>query len=437
MNIRLIYPTFYTPEGRLFQPPRALVPPLSVLLLAALVPPPHRVAITDETVEPVDFESPADLVGITTTSINVRRAYELADQYRRRGVPVVLGGIHASVRPDEAGAHADSLVLGEAEDAWPELLRDLESGALRPTYARPRRDSLAGLPQPRYDLIRPDRYLRPPFSRLPILPVQTARGCPHNCDFCSVTRFWGTHIRTRPIDEVVAEIRASGGRTFLFTDDNFFARPARTLALCEALAPLRIRFLCQIDTTLHRKHELIRAAARAGCFMAFVGMESLNPVSLAHYNKRFNKPEEYARLIRALRARRIAVFASLMFGLADDTPDTVDTTVAFLIRNRVDLAAFFRLTPLPGTALYERLAAAGHLEDPQWWLHLGTGLRTLIRYDRPGPASDVLVKRANRRFFSWPSMARRLAGFPPRFVPLLLNMSARRKAIHSEGSCSL
>ncbi len=171
--------------------------------------------------------------------------------------------------------------------------------------------------------------------------------------------------------------------------------------------------------------------------MAFVGIESLNPLSLAQYNKRFNQPDEYARLIRALRARRIAVFASLMFGLEHDTADTVDTTVEFLIRNRVDLAAFFRLTPLPGTALYERLAAEGHLEDPRWWLRLGTGLRTFIRYDRPGLTSDALVKRANRRFFAWPSIARRLAGFPPRLVPLLLNLSARRKAIHSEGSCSL
>jgi len=437
MKVKLICPTFYTPNGNLFRPAKAMMPPLSPLFLAGLVPSPHTVSVVDEAVQSLDFDEPVDVVGITTTSINIRRAYEIADEYRRRGVAVVMGGIHVSMHPEEAQDHADAVVLGEAEDSWPEVLGDIERGTLRKSYRQPARDSLAGLPAPRYDLIAADRYVRPPFSDLPMLPVQTTRGCPHDCDFCSVTKFWGKRIRFRPIPEVVAEIKASGGRHIFFTDDNFFANPKRTRELCEALEPLKIRFMCQIDTTARQRDELVRAAARAGCFMAFIGIESLDPRSLAELNKQFNKPDEYAALIRMLRKNSIGVYASIMFGLEHDDSHTVESTVSFLIQNKVDLAVFFRLTPFPGTALFERMKARNQLVDDQWWLHLGTGIRSLVKYQDKPSISDALVTQANKRFYSMGSIARRcvrLGGM--RTVPLLLNLNSRRKMIASGGSCS-
>jgi len=415
-----------------------MLPPLSTLHLAGLVPAQHQVSVVDEAIQDIDFDEPVDLVGITSTSINIRRAYEIADEYRRHGVKVVMGGIHVSALPGEAMAHVDALVEGEAEDSWPELIGDMERGALRANYKRPRRESLAGLPCPRYDLIPADRYVRPPFSKLPILPVQTTRGCPHNCHFCCVTQFWGKQLRFRPIPEVIAEIKASKGRVFLFTDDNFFANPKRSQELCEALAPLHIRFMCQIDTTIYQRETLLHAAARAGCFMAFIGMESLDPKSLAEFNKQFNKPGEYVNLIRMLRKNAIATYASIMFGLEHDNLNTVDATVDFLIRNKVDLGAFFRLTPLPGTVLYERMKAKNQLVDDQWWLRLGTGIRTLVQYQNNPTLSDELVKRANRSFFSLRSIARRYIRVGPvQLIPLLLNLSARSKMLNSDGSCSL
>ena len=437
MKVKLICPTFYTPNGDLFRPAKAMMPPLSPLYLAGLVPPQHNVTIVDEAVQTIDFDEPVDLVGITSTSINIRRAYEIAAEYRRRGVKVVMGGIHASTLPDEAMEHVDTVVLGEAEDSWLEVLADAERGTLRKSYSQPARESLEGLPFPRYDLIAADRYVKPPFSDLPLLPVQTTRGCPHNCDFCSVTKFWGKRIRFRPIPDVVAEIKASKGRVIFFTDDNFFASPKRTQELCEALEPLNIRFMCQIDTTARQRDELVKAAARAGCFMAFIGVESLDPRSLAEFNKQFNKPDEYANLIRMLRKNSIGVYASIMFGLEHDDTHTVDSTVSFLIQNKVDLAAFFRLTPFPGPALFERMKERNQLVDNEWWLRLGTGIRSLVKYQDKPSISDALVKQANKRFYSMGSIVRRYSRLRGvKIVPLLLNFNSRKKMLSSDGSCS-
>ena len=270
-----------------------------------------------------------------------------------------------------------------------------------------------------------------------MLPVQTTRGCPHNCDFCSVTQFWGKQIRFRPIPDVIADIKASKAKVVFFTDDNFFANSKRTQELCEALVPLKIRFMCQIDTTARQRDALVQAAAKAGCFMSIIGIESLDPRSLAEFNKKFNKPEEYANLIHMLREHAIGVYASIIFGLEHDDHQTVDTTVDFLIRNKADLGAFFRLTPFPGTVLYERMKEKDQLVDEQWWLHLGTGIRSLVKYDGKTSISDALVKHANKRFYSLGSIARRYARFKGvKLVPLLLNLNSRKKMLQSDGSCS-
>jgi radical SAM superfamily enzyme YgiQ (UPF0313 family) len=252
-----------------------------------------------------------------------------------------------------------------------------------------------------------------------------------------VTKFWGRQLRFRPTRDVVEDILRSRAKIVLFTDDNFFADPQRAHELCEALAPLRIRFICQIDSTARKRDALVRAAARAGCFLAFIGFESLSSGNLAELNKRFNHPDEYAGLIRMLRANAIGVYASIMLGLEQDDFHTADETVGFLIRHKVDIAAFFRLTPFPGTALYDRMKEKRQLVDEQWWLRLGAGLSSLIRYDGNSITADALVRRANRAFYSLGSIVRRYSTLKAsRLVPLLLNLQSRKKMIRSGGSCS-
>ena len=428
MRIKIICPTSFDPSNQLIKLRRASLPPLSILYLAGLTPREHDVSVVDESVQPLDFDGPVDLVAITSTTSATKRAYQIADEFRRRNVKVVMGGIHATMLPDEALVHVDAVVLGEAEDVWSKVLTDAQQGALQRTYQGTRRESLENLPFPRFDLVDHSKYLRLPFRKGPIIPVQTARGCPHLCDFCSVSNFWGMKMRFRPVDDVCAEIRYSGADTFLFTDDNFVAHPRRTQELAEALTPLNIRYICQMDSLAYRQPEVIRAIARSGCFLVFVGFESLNYKNLANVNKVFNHPPHYPDLIGVLHKHGINVYASFILGFEHDAPDTARATADFLIDQKVSLASFFRLTPYPGTRLYDRLARDGFLLDRTWWLKRGEGLQTLVRYPENPHTGEELSSLAMRRFFSLRSILKRFFPFPPFKIPLVgWNWYAYRK----------
>ena len=428
MRIKIICPTSFDPSNQLIKLRRATAPPLSIFYLAGLTPREHHVTVVDESVQPPGFDDPVDLVAITSTTFAIKRAYQIADEFRRRKVPVVMGGIHATMLPAEALGYVDAVVLGEAEDVWPKVLADLQQGALQRIYQGTRRESLENLPFPRFDLIDHSKYIRLPFRRSPIIPIQTARGCPHLCDFCSVSKFWGRRMRFRPVDNIVAEIRSSGADIFFFTDDNFIANPPRTLELAEALTPLNVRYICQIDSLAHRQPEVIRAIARSGCFLAFVGFESLNKKNLNTANKFFNDPSHYADLIGVLHKHGINVYASFIMGFEHDTPESALATVDFLIHQKVSLASFFRLTPYPGTELYDRLASNGFLLDKSWWLKRGEGLPNVVRYPQNPHTGEELSSLSMRRFFSLRSILKRFFPFPPFKIPFLgLNWYTHRK----------
>lgn len=211
MKIKIINPTIYNEHGKPVKIKQATTPNLTVYYLAGMVPTKHVVSVVEENVQDINFEEAVDLVGITTNTANVERAYQIAETYRRRGIKVVMGGIHASTLPEEAAEHADAVVVGEAEDSWPEVIRDAENNRLRPRYQRPPRSSLEGLSTPRFDLMDGSKYVRMPFRSSPLIPINTSRGCPHACEFCSVSQFWGRKIRYRPVNEVIEEIKKSGG----------------------------------------------------------------------------------------------------------------------------------------------------------------------------------------------------------------------------------
>ena len=238
-------------------------------LIAALTPPDHVVSHTDEIVEPVRFDAPADLVGITAPTPSALHAYALAREFRSRGVPVVIGGPHATALPEEAGRHADAVVVGEAEDTWPRVLDDVRRGKLEPLYFSTRRSQLAGMPAPRWDLIKRRRYGKS-------VTIAT-RGCPHRCDYCSIPLLYGPGtVRYRPIDEVVREVATSPTRAVVFWDDNIGANARYAKELFRALTPLKKWWTSQCTANAARDEELVELAARSGCKALFLGLESIS-----------------------------------------------------------------------------------------------------------------------------------------------------------------
>ena len=406
MKILLIDPTKRLEDGRLLKTGQLLFPSLALPLLAALTPPDIEVSICVEQFEDVDFDQGASLVGITSYSHSVLRGYEVADEFRRRGVHVVMGGMHVSMEPEEALQHADTVIVGEADELWPRFLDDFRRGAAQRIYRCHTRPSLRGLPVPRFSLLKKERYfvlqdkgILPQILPMPLFPVQTARGCPHSCSFCSVSLFSGTHYRPRPIDEVVNEIKAVGAKGCFFVDDNVFADSRRAKDLFRALIPLNIVWKGQATLYSADDQELLKLARASGCRMIVVGMESISRASLGSINKSFNRVENYARQLAAYNEAGISVMACMMFGLPEERSEVFRDTCEFLMNHRVAHTMWFPLEPLPGTPLYRDLRAAGRLKNERWWLDPALCGRLLeMKFTGLGMSEEDFA-RGFRRYF--------------------------------------
>ncbi len=355
--------------------------PLGLPTLAAVTPPGHQVEIVDEAVQKVDFDGNWDLVGITGMTFKAPRAYEIADEFRRRGVPVVMGGIHASMCPDEAATHVDSVVTGEADEIWPDIVRDAEAGRLQPRYQAESAPDISRLPAPRYDLTAQDHYL--------MFYLQTTRGCPHNCEFCTVTRFNGRRLRKKTPEQVVNEIREifklryvplrmkdddHGGESkrcapaaFFFTDDNFAGSRSHALAVCKALEKLQdeegilMSWFTQVTCKVGDDDELLEAMRAAGCRCLFMGFESVSEETLKTMNKSMNSPEDYDRIIDNVRAHGMEVVASVILGGESDRHDVGEQLEEFVRRNNIFYVLPNVMTPYPGTKLREKIEAQGRI----------------------------------------------------------------------------
>jgi radical SAM superfamily enzyme YgiQ (UPF0313 family) len=332
---------------------------LTLTTLAALTPPDVDVRITDENVEPIDFEEDVDLVGVTGMVMHAPRAYQIAQRFRERGIPVVMGGPHASSLPYEAKEHVDAVVIGEAENVWEGLLEDLKVGSLKPFYKADAYCSMEGLPFPRLDLLRKDAYMT-------INCVQTTRGCPHQCDFCHVTHFFGKTYRCRPVDEVIEEVKRLEGEFLVFIDDNIAGDRRYAKELFTRLKPLKKKWASQASMTLTRDPELLKLAAESGCVSLFLGVESLSPENLKDVNKAFNRVPQFEEAMKALHDHDIMVVAGFIFGLDHDDEGVFERTLRFCERNRIELPSFFVLTPLPGTPLFQRIESEGRLLHKDW-----------------------------------------------------------------------
>ena len=334
---------------------RTNLPPLNLAYVAAYTPERWEIEIIDENVDEFRL-APADLVGVTAFTMNAPRAYEIAAQYRQQGVPVVLGGIHASMVPDEALEYCDSVVVGEAEPVWESVCRDFESGQLARRYLGGHAD-LRGLRHPRRDLLS-DKYWRG--------TIQTARGCPFDCEFCSVTAFNGRRYRQRPVNEVLDELATIHNKSLMFIDDNISgygkASRERAMALFQGMVERRLRrpWSAQASINISEDDDCLRLAKRSGCMSILVGFESLNEETLLHMGKRHQRKDVadgYARAIDAIHRARIGIFGTIILGHDSDDFAVAVRTCDFMLNSGIDVGVCALLTPLPGTRLYARLAA--------------------------------------------------------------------------------
>ena len=388
------------------------IKPLWAATLAAHTPDDVEVTFRDDGLDPLDLarESDApDLVGISVTSKTAARAYAIADTYRARGSRVVLGGIHVTALPEEAVEHADAIVSGEAEWVWQDVVRDARCGQLGRNrslvrgaiYQHDEYLPLAGLPRPRRDLIHSIRYV--PFD-----VVQTTRGCPFPCEFCSVSTYNGTKTRFRPVPEVIAELETCG-RRIMFGDDNVMIHPKHSHELFEAMVPLRKHWVGHASLAVLDRVENVAVMARSGCRGLAIGFESVAPDAVRQAGKQQNQPQRYREIIRCLSDHGIAVWGSFIFGLDGDPPDAFERTVDFCIEAKIAIPIFSLLTPYPGTALYHRLKAEGRLTKDAWWL--SSDHDKDAPFYRPATVSREVLRdgwvRAWRSAYSMSSIRRR------------------------------
>ncbi|MEJ2111904.1 MAG: radical SAM protein [Acidobacteriota bacterium] len=338
--------------------------PLQLGLLAAMCPPEVEVTLVDDRCEDIPYDQPVDLVGITVETFTARRAYQISDRFRRRGVPVVLGGFHPTLLPEEAAQQADSIVLGDAEGVWLEVLHDAKSGRLQPVYRVGRLKEASGI-FPRRDLYKGKGYL-------PVTLTQFGRGCPHGCGFCALSAFFEKTHTHRVVEDVVSEIERQNRKLVFFVDDNIIADPAAAKTLFRALIPLHIRWVSQGSIDMVYDRELMDLMCESGCLGNVIGFESINPAALMAANKspNFHSDNSYERELRILKEYGLQTWAAFTLGHDADTPESLYRMLDFALQQKFTFAAFNVLMPYPNTPFYRKLDSENRLLfGGHWWIH--------------------------------------------------------------------
>lgn len=360
-NIGRLENASYIDEGRM--------EPLTLGVLASYTPPGIDCVLHDDRMEDIPFDESTDLAAITVEIYNARRAYEIAAEYRRRGVPVVMGGFQPTLVPDECMEHADAIVIGDAETVWPEVVRDLRRGRLQRQYFGQTEYPQPGGVLPRRDLYEGKGYL-------PISLLQYGRGCRFACDFCAISTFFHRKQHVRPIQDVISEIRDQDRRLLFFVDDNLISDHEAAKKLMRELIPLKIRWVSQGSIDMTEDDELMDLIEESGCQGFVIGFESITPENVramrkaSNLSRKFRGWDRYDRQVRILRKHHLQTWAAFTLGHDHDTVESILETLQFAEENKFCFAAFNILMPYPSTHLYKRLAAEGRLlYDGQWWLH--------------------------------------------------------------------
>jgi radical SAM superfamily enzyme YgiQ (UPF0313 family) len=428
MKIALLSPKgpLYRSRGGIFK--KSLrYQPLTLTTLAALAPPEldTEFALYDEGIADVPLDLAADLIGITVITGSSPRGYELARHYRRRGIPVVLGGPHVTLLPEEAMQHADAVCVGYAEETWPQLLRDFAAGRMRRRYDQGHDFALTNLPFARRELLDRRHFLTQAV-------FEATRACAHDCEFCVVPTAWGRRQFQKPVGHVVEDIRRVGKRRIIFIDLNLISDRAYAAELFEALAPLKVRWFGLSTSLIGRDPELMQLMARSGCGGLLIGLESICDASLGDVRKRFNDPSLYRNLISDLHALGISIQGCFVFGHDHDTLDAFDATVEFSIDAAIDLPRFAILTPFPGTPLHRRLDREGRILSKNWELY--DGQHVVFRPKQMTPQQlQAGHERAWRSVYSYRSIFRRLAASRTQLpIAVMANLGYRYYAHHLE-----
>jgi radical SAM superfamily enzyme YgiQ (UPF0313 family) len=400
--------------------------PLPAAMVAALAPPDIETVFYDDRLEAIPYDEPTDLVAISVETYTAKRAYQIASEYRKRKVPVIMGGFHATLCPDEVMKYCESIVIGGAENLLPEAIDDHRHGRARKVYRSDQRAPMSVLPN--RAIFRGKKYL-------PIGLVEFARGCRFKCDFCAITSYYEASSRHRDIALVLDEVSRVRrcGQMIFFIDDNITSDLPAAKELMRALIPLGLRWVSQSAINVAFDEEALDLMRRSGCQGVLVGFESLSPESLAAMNKGFNLMKGGpAQALANFRRSGLRIYGTFILGYDADSPDTFDATVNFARDEGLFIAAFNHITPFPGTPLYERLKSQGRLLYEAWWLD------ERYRYNMvpftpaqmsPEELSAACVK-ARRAFYSWPSIFKRAAKRVNRSDPFMLANFMAINAMH-------
>jgi radical SAM superfamily enzyme YgiQ (UPF0313 family) len=393
-------------------------PSLALANIAALTPKEDKVIVIDEQISPVNYNLDVDLVAISVNTSVVPRAYEIADKFRKKGTKVVFGGIHPSLMQKESLKHADSIVVGDADGVWEQLLKDFKNNKLKKKYVNNQERDLKYLPTPKWDIFKKMGYVNTNF-------VETSRGCTHNCSFCSTSPFYKHRHRVRPVKHVIRDIKRvqSFPKKFIFfVDDNIIGDREYAKKLFKALKPLNIYWISQATVDIGEDEELVRLAAESGCFGLFLGFESISKQNIEDINKRHNKIENYKKAIRLLHKHGIAIEGGFIFGFDSDNLDTFKSTLRFLNETNMDSFLAIYLTPIPGTMMYNQFKKQKRLITDDYTNY---DFRHIVFEPKNMSAREIYrgVSWISGRFHSKKLVRRRLK---IKFLDLLRHPSVRR-----------
>lgn len=375
--------------------------PLAMGVLKALTPPEWEVTFFDDRVEEIDYSLDVDLVAISIETYSARRGYQIAQRFRERKIPVIFGGYHATLCPDEALEHADAICVGEAETVWHEILADALNGRLQRRYVPETYPSLEN--------IRVDRSLFKGKDYLPLSLIETGRGCPFRCNFCSIGAFYRSTYRRRPVLDILRELGEVQNDYVFFVDDNFTGDVASARELFAAVKPYRKKWMTQTSVTGLKDRGFVKEMAESGCMAVLIGFESLNSDNLKDMKKSVNRLDEFGQILENLREAGIFVYGTFVFGYPHDTPDLYEETVRFATKRKMLIAAFNHLVPFPGTPLYTELESQGRMRYDRWWLSPDYYFGQVPYNPESMSATEVEFSclKARRDFYSIPSILKR------------------------------
>lgn len=403
-HLTLIYPAMGRKPGQPFIRSWQMEP-LAMGRLAALTPKNWQIKFMDDRLEEIDYSIKTDLVALSIETYSARRGYEIADEFKKRNIPVVFGGYHATLCTEEVLKRGYSVCVGEAEPVWADLLQDAEKNELQPRYQGDKNFPLINL--------RPDRSIFNDKNYMPLALVETSRGCPFACHFCSISSFYQRSYRRRPVEEVIEELKSIPQKNIFFVDDNIVGNPASARELFKAIAPLNKKWVSQASLHALKDAELLKDMSQSGCLGVLVGFESLNSENLQAMGKPNNKIEEYREVLAGLRRHGIFVYGTFIFGYPHDTPASFDDSIRFAMEEKLYLAAFNNLVPFPGTPLYEEIKKDGQLRYEQWWLSSDFEFGQVPFHPAKMKAQDVEQNchRARKEFYGWKSIFKRGVDF--------------------------